>query len=89
MLLYFWYSYYYFIVNIASTAAELKNISNAYYFLSYIASMISIHIFLKHEFPKIIFTVLPQYILDEMYNDCQWLTPRIKFNSFIEKLKDV
>jgi len=77
MLLYFWYSYYYFIVNISSTAAEIKSVSNAYYFLSYIANIISIHTFLKHEFPKIIFTVLPQYISDKMYNDCQWLTPRI------------
>jgi len=61
-ILLFYCQYYYFIVNIVSTATESKSISSAHYFFSYIifliyASIISIYIFLKHVFSKIIFTV--------------------------------
>jgi len=41
LFLYRWYSYYYFIVNIADTATELKSISSPYYLLSYIAGIIA------------------------------------------------
>lgn len=62
-LLLFHYQYYYFIVNIVS---RIKKYFYAYYSFSYIVNIISIHIFLKHVFFKII---LPRYISNKIYNN--------------------